>query len=547
MVEREEKGDGWAALSEGRWQEARHHFAEKVAREGSPEAFEGLSWAAWWLDDADTLFDAREQAFRRYREAGELACASRMATWLASDHLDFRGAIAVASGWIDRAGRLLEPLEPGPDHGWHAFHKGFLESIQGKTLEAEGLGARAAEIGRRFAVPDLEMLGLSLQGMSLVSRAEVADGMRCLDEASAIALAGEAMVPISGAWTCCFLVTSCTRLYDFERAFEWCDQIAAFADRYGSRYMLGFCQAEYATIHLWRGDWDAAERALETSIEALAGSRAPMVGWPQVGLAELRRRRGDAAECERLLEEAGGSTAANLCRAELALDAGAPARAAELVERAARGLSPERPLEEIPALAVLVRAQLACGRIEEAAAALDRFAELARIADTTALAATETLLRGMLAAARGDHQAARPLLEDAVDGFNRCGARFDAACARRELAATLAGLGRIDEGRREAEAACDCLRELGATVELARAERAAGAAAAAPPLPISRREKDVLALLTEGLTNREIAERLFISEHTVHRHVTSILRKLEVPSRAAAAAIAVRAGLSTRP
>ena len=53
----------------------------------------------------------------------------------------------------------------------------------------------------------------------------------------------------------------------------------------------------------------------------------------------------------------------------------------------------------------------------------------------------------------------------------------------------------------------------------------------------------MLRLLAEGLTNRQIAERLVVSEHTVHRHVTNILRKLDLPSRTAAAAHAVRAGL----
>ena len=53
----------------------------------------------------------------------------------------------------------------------------------------------------------------------------------------------------------------------------------------------------------------------------------------------------------------------------------------------------------------------------------------------------------------------------------------------------------------------------------------------------------MLALLAEGLTNREIAARLVVSEHTVHRHVSHVLRKLDLPSRTAAAAHAVRAGL----
>jgi DNA-binding NarL/FixJ family response regulator len=45
------------------------------------------------------------------------------------------------------------------------------------------------------------------------------------------------------------------------------------------------------------------------------------------------------------------------------------------------------------------------------------------------------------------------------------------------------------------------------------------------------------------LTNRQIAEQLGVSEHTIHRHVTNILRKLDLPSRTAAAAYAVRSGL----
>jgi DNA-binding NarL/FixJ family response regulator len=61
---------------------------------------------------------------------------------------------------------------------------------------------------------------------------------------------------------------------------------------------------------------------------------------------------------------------------------------------------------------------------------------------------------------------------------------------------------------------------------------------------VTARERQVLGLLADGLTNRQIAEQLVVSEHTVHRHVTNILRKLELPSRTAAAAHAVRHGLA---
>jgi LuxR family transcriptional regulator, maltose regulon positive regulatory protein len=101
---------------------------------------------------------------------------------------------------------------------------------------------------------------------------------------------------------------------------------------------------------------------------------------------------------------------------------------------------------------------------------------------------------------------------------------------------------------REAGAALACLLELGAVVEAERARRVLDASArdgfGRSPLPeVTPREREVLRLLTEGLTNQQIAARLVVSEHTVHRHVTNILRKLDLPSRTAAAALAVRSGL----
>jgi DNA-binding NarL/FixJ family response regulator len=150
----------------------------------------------------------------------------------------------------------------------------------------------------------------------------------------------------------------------------------------------------------------------------------------------------------------------------------------------------------------------------------------------------------MLTAAAGDHEGARPLLEDAVDRFERGVAPFEAAQARIELASSLVALGRLDAGEREARAALARLVELGADPQAERArkllEAPVGGRAQAAVTP---RERQVLGLLAEGLTNRQIAERLTVSEHTVHRHVTNILRKLELPSRTAAAAHAVRAGL----
>ena len=351
--------------------------------------------------------------------------------------------------------------------------------------------------------------------------------MRCLDEATAAALAGEATIPISSAWTCCFLVSACTAVQDYERASEWCDRIAEFAERYGSRYMLGFCRAEYGAVHVWRGRWAEAEELLEDAIEAFTRSRPAYAGGPIAQLAELRRRQGRTAEAVTLLERAGPSHGAQLCRARLALDAGDPRTATELLERLhRRDPSPD----QAPLLELLLRASIADGELGRAATALAELRALVERVGTGPLQSATDLAGGMLAAARDDHERARTLLEDAVDGYERSGAPYEAAQARVELAATLAALGRTDRADAETAAAVRALRELGAVPD-------------APDGSVTPREREVLALLAEGLTNRQIAARLVVSEHTVHRHVTNILRKLDLPSRAAAAAHAVRAGL----
>jgi predicted ATPase/DNA-binding CsgD family transcriptional regulator len=85
------------------------------------------------------------------------------------------------------------------------------------------------------------------------------------------------------------------------------------------------------------------------------------------------------------------------------------------------------------------------------------------------------------------------------------------------------------------------LAALGREDAAARQKQAAGRPEAASVL--TPRELDVLKLVAQGLSNPDIAQRLVLSEHTVHRHLANILRKLDLSSRAAAAAWGVRTGL----
>jgi DNA-binding CsgD family transcriptional regulator len=135
--------------------------------------------------------------------------------------------------------------------------------------------------------------------------------------------------------------------------------------------------------------------------------------------------------------------------------------------------------------------------------------------------------------AAGNHDGARQAAEDAADLFSGCSAPYEAADARLLLSSALEALGRPERAEAEERAAREAFALLGARGE--DHGRASG--------ELSPREVDTLRLVAQGLSDAQIAARLFLSPHTVHRHIANIRTKLRVPSRAAAVAHATRQGL----
>jgi LuxR family transcriptional regulator, maltose regulon positive regulatory protein len=150
---------------------------------------------------------------------------------------------------------------------------------------------------------------------------------------------------------------------------------------------------------------------------------------------------------------------------------------------------------------------------------------------------------GAVALARDDAEWARKCFEDAAYLFERSGSPYECARVRLDLARALLALDQRPQARTETMAALRALESMGAAPEAGRARALLQEAPSAPRRSsLTRRQMEVLALAAEGLTDREIGERLFISEYTVHRHISDILVRLGASSRTGAVAQAIREG-----
>jgi LuxR family maltose regulon positive regulatory protein len=541
------------ALARGAWVEAKRGFEALLAGEETADSLEGLGLAAWWLDDADLVFSTRERAYTLYLDAGDRQAAARVAVWLAWDCWAFRGETAVANGWLQRARTHLSGLPDSPELAWLESRESQLALAEGGDPDrAHRHATEAVRVGRATGAIDYEMLGRSLQGLALVASGAVAEGMKLLDEVNAAVVAGELKNQIAIGLASCYLIAACDRVRDYDRAVQWCTRLKAFCEKWGLHPLFAVCRTQYASVCMWRGTWLEAEQELTAATDELAASRPAMSADGLVRLAELRRRQGRLVEAAAMFQQAEHHALAQLGRAELAFDRGDLQAAADAAERYLRRIPSHNRTDRVVALDLLVRAHAGIGDVAGAKTALAELNAIAAVVANKPLKAAASLAAGSVALAEGHADESRRHLEDAVDLFLQSGAPFEVARARIELARALAALGRTDAARDEAERAIDLLAELHAELELSRARTVLAsldskAEAAHKPRDnsagLTAREIEVLKLVADGLNNQEIADKLFVSEHTIHRHVANIFSKLSVSSRAAAVAQAVRRGV----
>jgi LuxR family transcriptional regulator, maltose regulon positive regulatory protein len=535
---------GWDALARGAWQEARAHFQAALGQGEGADALEGLSWAAWWLEDVETCIDARERAYRAHRRVGDDRGAARIALWLADDHADLRGEPAVAEGWFGRAARLAADLEPCPEQGWLAAFEAHRALGSGDPAAALHRAADAVEAGRRHGLVALQMFGVATEGVARLQLGEIEDGLRRLSEAAAAAVAGEYEDLVAAAWSCCLLIAACEDLRDYDRGAQWCEQIATFGERANADFLRGVCRAHHGTILAWRGELRDAERLLEAAVASLTERRPTWRPEALVRLGELRRLQGRYAEAAALFDAAPAHPLAQRGLAAVNLDRGDPAGARDLLQRMLRKLPSGSGTRRSDGLELLVRAELALGDQEAAATHAEELQAIADAVGTEPLRAAASVAAGLVAGASGEHARACERFEDAIDLLLRCRAPLEAGAVRVDLAEELWLLGRPEAAFREAGSAHDALGGV-RPVERRRAEAVLARRGHRQPdhHPLTARQIEVLGLIAEGLSDQEVAARLVLSEHTVHRHVANIYTRLGCSTRAAAVARATHLGL----
>jgi DNA-binding NarL/FixJ family response regulator len=551
MASRDPLGPGRDALAAGDWAVAKESFAEAATESGSPDAVDGLGRALWWLKDVRAAIETRTRAHSMYKSQGRLVEAAAVAVWLARELRPLLRNDAAADGWLARAETLAMRAGDSSVQGWISLARAEATS---DATEAIARSRSALELARRYDDPDLEIVSLARLGLLRVALGEVDVGITHLDEAMAAVSAGEAQDLQSVGTAFCVLMETAEMLGDDNRFAQWTSAISEIRgshgfgplDSFGSSAAFGnlsaFCGACCGGMYIVSGRLDEAEDELTTAIADLdASGMGSRCVHPVTQLAELRVLQGRFEEARELLERYEDLPESVRPLAVLDLAVASPDTASTRLVRRLEQLG-GLTVAAFPLLTVLVDAHIGRGDLEAAADAAAQLTVVAGLTKSKRHRGEALFAAGKVASAYSRDEAIS-VLRQAAQTFSEASLALQACRARMELARAL-----VERDRpvaiSEARAALAAFDRLGAVPDADAAAaflRDLGVKGRTGPKNLellSKRELEVLRLVAQGLSNAEIAARLFISKKTAGHHVSSLLSKLGLRSRTEAAAFA---------
>ncbi|HMR30723.1 MAG TPA: LuxR C-terminal-related transcriptional regulator [Geminicoccaceae bacterium] len=496
-----------------------------------------LAMSAYLIGRDDEYLAVQERAFHAHLEAGRRIRAVRCAFWLGL-RLFLRGETGRATGWLARAQRLLEGHEDDcAERGYLLLPLVDQHLAVGDHAAAYDVAASAAEIGERCREADLVACARHEQGRIQIQQGQIAEGLALLDEAMVAVTAGE-LSPLMTGLIYCSVIEACQQVYALDRAREWTSALTQWCE--GQPQIVAFtgvCLVHRAEIMQLRGAWRAAIEEARRARERSKGANRLATAAAFYQQAEVHRLRGEFVAAERAYRnasQAGLEPQPGL--ALLRLAQGDPNTAASAIRRLVSTTMSR--LERTRLLPACIEIMLAVDNVEEARTACRELEEMAESFDAAAVAAMAAHGRGSVELAEGDARAALGSLRRAFELWQRLDVPYAVARVRVLLGEAYRSLGDDDGGRLELEAARALFERLGAAPDLAHIDSSARDATSGRPHGLTPRELQVLRLVAAGNTNKAIAAELSLSEKTVDRHVSNMLTKLDVPSRAAATAYA---------
>ncbi len=476
-----------------------------------------------------------QRAYHLKVAAGDQARGARTAFWLGLTCL-LRGETGIATGWLSRARRLIESCDC-VEQGYLLVPLAEQELVQRNADAAHAASSNAAAIGQRFGDADLIACARHLEGRALLQQGRVKPGLALLDEAMLAAMAGE-LSPIVTGLIYCSVIEACRQVCALSRAREWTSAFSRWCGQQPDMLAFtGTCLVLRAEILQFQGAWpDAmteATRACERS--ARVNRKPPAAAFYQQG--EIFRLQGNFSKAEEAYRDAsrlGCEPQPGLALLRMAqgrLDAACAA-----IRRILNATTD--PLERTKLLPAYIEILLAGGEVQDARNACAELEEFATNIDTDGLHALAAHARGAVELVAGDARAALDPLRRAFQRWQQLEAPYAAARVRMLLGMACRSLGDAEAAGLEFGAARTDLQQLGAALDLEQLD-AVEHAHIRPTRPLlTIRELEVLRLIAAGKTSRRIARHLSLSERTIDRHVSNILTKLDVPSRAAAIAYA---------
>jgi len=514
------------------WTAAHRRLTQAPREELTNVELDRLAVAAYLIGEDDDAVAAWEEAYKRHAAAGEPADAGQCAFW-AAFCLMMRGQMAHAGGWLGRASSVIGEDLDCPARGYLLIPQllGALDADDPDT--ACQLAVQVDHIAARFGDADLAAFSTLGHGQALLAIGDEPAGLARLDAVMLEVSSGE-VGPIVSGIVYCAVILECLQLYDLARAVEWTAGLDEWCR--GQPDLVpyrGQCLVHQSQLRQASGDWPGAVAAVADARDRLSDPPHPALGLAHYQAGELCRLRGDVDAASRAYRQASASGYEPMPGlALLELQWGDTSSAVAGIGRALRESS--QPFQRPGLLAAAVDIHVGA---DDLPAATDASAELTSIAahsSSPVLDAMAAHATGAALLAAGRTADAMVHLRAAAVGWRRLSMPYEAARTAVLVGVGCSALGDDGAAALELGNARGSFESLGAAPDLQRVTDLLGEPA--DKAVLSDRELEVLRLVADGKTSREVAAVLSISPHTVRRHIENTFAKLGVNSRAAAIA-----------